>query len=133
MKKTMMIAALTALPVGLSGCDKKPEAPKVEAPKAAATADAMPNMEMPVGSKMGKGSGTVTAIDAVAGKGIQIGRGVLEVGGERHRVLNLGAVRIRVGTGDACIGDGRVDDIAGLRMCIELGPRQLLRGRGSPP
>ena len=68
MKKTMMIAALIALPVGLSGCDKKPEAPKVEAPKAAATADAMPNMEMPVGSKMGKGSGTVTAIDAVAGK-----------------------------------------------------------------
>jgi len=68
MKKTMMIAALTALPVGLSGCDKKPEAPKVEAPKAAATADAMPNMEMPVGSKMGKGSGTVTAIDATTGK-----------------------------------------------------------------
>ena len=68
MKKTMMIAALTALPVGLSGCDKKPEAPKVEAPKAAATADAMPNMEMPVGSKMGKGSGTVTAIDAATGK-----------------------------------------------------------------
>ena len=68
MKKTMMIAALIALPVGLSGCDKKPEAPKVEAPKAAATADAMPNMEMPVGSKMGKGSGTVTAIDAATGK-----------------------------------------------------------------
>lgn len=68
MKKTMMIAALTALPVGLSGCDKKPEAPKVEAPKAAATADAMPNMEMPVGSKMGKGSGTVIAIDAATGK-----------------------------------------------------------------
>ena len=68
MKKTMMIAALIALPVGLSGCDKKPEAPKVEAPKAAATADAMPNMEMPVGSKMGKGPGTVTAIDAATGK-----------------------------------------------------------------
>ena len=68
MKKTMMIAALIALPVGLSGCDKKPEAPKVEAPKAAVTADAMPNMEMPVGSKMGKGSGTVTAIDAATGK-----------------------------------------------------------------
>ena len=68
MKKTMMIAALIALPVGLSGCDKKPEAPKVEAPKAAATADAMPNMEMPVGSKVGKGSGTVTAIDPSTGK-----------------------------------------------------------------
>ena len=68
MKKAMILTALLALPIGLSGCDKKPEAPKVEAPKAAATADAMPNMEMPVGSKMGKGSGTVTAVDAVTGK-----------------------------------------------------------------
>ena len=68
MKKAMMIAALVALPVGLSGCDKKPNATKVEAPKAAATADAMSSMEMPVGSKMGKGSGTVTAVDAVMGK-----------------------------------------------------------------
>ena len=68
MKKAMILTALIALPIGLSGCDKKPEAPKVEAPKAAATADAMSNMEMPVGSKMGKGSGTVTAVDAVAGK-----------------------------------------------------------------
>ena len=68
MKKAMILTALIALPIGLSGCDKNPEAPKVEAPKAAATADAMSNMEMPVGSKMGKGSGTVTAVDAVAGK-----------------------------------------------------------------
>ena len=68
MKKTMILTALIALPIGLSGCDKKPEAPEVEAPKAAATADAMPNMEMPVGSKVGKGSGTVTAIDAATGK-----------------------------------------------------------------
>ena len=68
MKKAMILTALIALPIGLSGCDKKPEAPKVQAPKAAATADAMSNMEMPVGSKMGKGSGTVTAVDAVAGK-----------------------------------------------------------------
>ena len=68
MKKAMILTALIALPIGLSGCDKKPEAPKVQAPKAAATADAMSNMEMPVGSKMGKGSGTVTAVDVVAGK-----------------------------------------------------------------
>ena len=68
MKKAMILTALIALPIGLSGCDKKPEAPKVEAPKAAATADAMSNMEMPVGSKMGKGSGTATAVDAVADK-----------------------------------------------------------------
>ena len=68
MKKAMILTALIALPIGLSGCDKKPEAPKVEAPKAAATADAMSNMEMPVGSKMGKGLGIVTAVDAIAGK-----------------------------------------------------------------
>lgn len=68
MKKAMILTALIALPLGLSGCDKKPETPKIEAPKTAATADAMPSMEMPVGSKMGKGSGTVTSIDAAAGK-----------------------------------------------------------------
>jgi Cu/Ag efflux protein CusF len=68
MNKTMMIAALLTLPFGLAGCDKKPEAPKVEAPKIAATAGAMSNMAMPEGSKVGKGSGTVTAVDAAAGK-----------------------------------------------------------------
>ena len=68
MKKTIMIAALLALPVGLSGCGKKAETPKAEAPKAEASTGAMSGMEMPVGSKMGKGSGTVTAIDAAAGK-----------------------------------------------------------------
>ncbi len=68
MKKAMILTALVSLPVGLSGCDKKPQAPEVEAPKAAATADAMSGMAMPAGSKMGKGSGTVTAVDATAGK-----------------------------------------------------------------
>ena len=68
MKKILMFTAMMALPIGLSGCDKKPEAPKVEAPKAAATADTMLNMAMPEGSKMGKGSGTVTAVDAITGK-----------------------------------------------------------------
>ena len=68
MKKAMILTALIALPLGLSGCDKKPEAPKVDAPKADATADAMSSMEMPVGSKMGKGTGTVTAVDAATGK-----------------------------------------------------------------
>ena len=68
MKKAMILTALIALPIGLSGCDKKPEAPKAEAPKAAATDDAMSNMAMPEGAKMGKGSGTVTAVDAATGK-----------------------------------------------------------------
>jgi Cu/Ag efflux protein CusF len=68
MKKSLMLTALIALPVGLSGCDQKPEAPKVATPEAVATADAMSNMAMTAGSKMGKGSGTVTAVDAAAGK-----------------------------------------------------------------
>ena len=68
MKKSLIIAALIAVPFGLSGCDKKPETPKVEASKAAVPADAMSGMAMPEGSKMGKGTGTVTAVDASAGK-----------------------------------------------------------------
>ena len=67
MKKILMFTAMMALPIGLSGCDKKPEAPKVEAPKAAATAEAMSGMPMLAGSKMGNGSGTVTAIDTAKG------------------------------------------------------------------
>ncbi len=68
MNKTLMMTAIAALSVALSGCDKKPEAPKVEAPKVAAPADAMSGMAMPADSKMGKGSGTVTAVDASTGK-----------------------------------------------------------------
>lgn len=69
MKKTMMIAAIAALSVALTGCDKKSEAPTTAAPTgAASTADAMSGMAMPVGAKMGKATGTVTAIDAAAGK-----------------------------------------------------------------
>jgi len=68
MNKTLMMTATAALSVAVSGCDKKAEAPKADAPKMAATADAMSNMAMPEGSKMGKGTGTVTALDAVTGK-----------------------------------------------------------------
>lgn len=63
MKKPLIIAALIVLPVALSGCDKKADAPKAEA-----SAGAMSNMSMPEESKMGKGIGTVTAIDAATGK-----------------------------------------------------------------
>jgi len=63
MKKTLMIAAMLAAPVVLSGCDKKAETPKAEA-----SPDAMGSMAMPVAVKMAKGAGTVTAIDAAAGK-----------------------------------------------------------------
>jgi Cu(I)/Ag(I) efflux system periplasmic protein CusF len=68
MKKTLILTALIALPISLSGCNKKTEEPKVEATKTEATGDAMSNMAMPAASKMGKGSGTVTAVDATAGK-----------------------------------------------------------------
>ncbi len=68
MNKFLIIAALIALPIGLTACDKKTEGPNVDAPKTVAAADAMSNMEMPVGSKMGKGLGIVTAVDAIAGK-----------------------------------------------------------------
>src|SRR3990167_8161365 len=68
MKKTVMIAALMALPLGLTGCGKKSEAPAAETPKAEASPDAMASMAMPADAKMGKATGTVTAIDAAAGK-----------------------------------------------------------------
>lgn len=68
MKESLILAASIALPITLTGCEKKSEAPKAEATEAAAPADAMSGMAMPEGSKMGKGTGTVTAIDATAGK-----------------------------------------------------------------
>ena len=60
MKTSLVIVALIALPVGLSGCD--------QAPNPAAPAAAMSNMAMPEGTRMGKGVGIITAIDAAAGK-----------------------------------------------------------------
>lgn len=68
MKKSLVLAALIALTITLAGCEKKPEGPKAEATEPAAPAEAMSGMVMPEGSKMGKGTGTVTAIDATAGK-----------------------------------------------------------------
>jgi Cu/Ag efflux protein CusF len=47
--------------MGLTGCDKKVKAPKVEA-----SADAMGDMA-PTAVKHGKGTGTVTAIDPAKG------------------------------------------------------------------
>lgn len=62
MKKTVLVAALVTLPLGLAGCDKKAEAPKAEA-----STDAMGGMAMPTEVKHGKGTGTVTAIDPAKG------------------------------------------------------------------
>lgn len=63
MKKIILMAAMIALPLGLAACDKKTEAPKAEV-----SAEAMGDMAMSTDTKVGKGSGTVTAIDAAAGK-----------------------------------------------------------------
>lgn len=62
MKKTVLMAAMIALPLGLVGCDKKAEAPKAEA-----SGDAMGGMAMPAEVKHGKGTATVTAIDSAKG------------------------------------------------------------------
>lgn len=62
MKKTILMAAMFALPLGLAGCDKKAEAPKAEASGAA-----MGDMAMTVEVKHSKGTGTVTAIDPAKG------------------------------------------------------------------
>lgn len=63
MKKSLIVAALIALPVTLSGCDKQADAPKPEA-----SGGAMGDMAMPADAKMAKGTGTVAAIDPAAGK-----------------------------------------------------------------
>ena len=68
MKMQMMTAALAAALVSLSGCNKQAETPSAEAPKAAVASDAMSDMAMPAGTKMGAASGTVVAIDTAGGK-----------------------------------------------------------------
>ncbi len=62
MRKVILMAGIIALPVGLAGCDKTPEAPKAEA-----SADAMGDMAMATAVKHGKGIGTVTAIEPAKG------------------------------------------------------------------
>ena len=57
MTKTLTIATLLAVSIGLSGCDSKTAAPTAVASKA----------EAPGAAKSGKATGTVTAIDSAAG------------------------------------------------------------------
>ena len=65
----MVIAAMAALSVALSGCGKKAESLTADAPTGAeSTADAMSGMAIPARVKSGKATGIVTAIDATAGK-----------------------------------------------------------------
>lgn len=63
MKKTVLLATLVAMPLGLSACNKPADTPKAEV-----SADAMGGMAMSAEAEMAKGSGTVTAIDTAAGK-----------------------------------------------------------------
>lgn len=121
MKKTMVLIALIALPFGLSGCDKKPEAPKAEASKAAASTDTMSNMAMPAGSKMGKGSGTVTAVDATAGK-ITLDHGAIPAVGWPAMKMGFSAkpdVLNGVAVGDKVDFDVTVTDSAGEVTAIK--------------
>ena len=68
MKMQMMTVALAAALAGLSACNKQAETPAADAPKAAVASDAMSDMAMPAGAKMGAASGTVVAIDPPGGK-----------------------------------------------------------------
>lgn len=63
MKKTVLMASLFALPLGLSACDKPAATPNAEAP-----GDAGGEVAMSAAAKIGKGKGTVTAIDTEAAK-----------------------------------------------------------------
>lgn len=58
-----MIAAQIAVLAGLSGCDKQAKAPEIDAPS-----ETTGDIAMPAEMKIGKGIGTVTAIDMVSGK-----------------------------------------------------------------
>ena len=57
MTKSLTMAALVVVSIGLSGCEQKAEAPTAGASSAA----------VPVTGKSGKATGMVTAIDAAAG------------------------------------------------------------------
>lgn len=63
MRKFLPTAMLFALPVALAGCGKTADTPETEV-----SADTMSEMAMPAETKMASGSGTVTAIDAAAGR-----------------------------------------------------------------
>lgn len=63
MRKFLSTAILFALPVALAGCDKAADTPKAEV-----SADTMGEMTMPGEMRTAMGSGTVTAIDAAAGR-----------------------------------------------------------------
>jgi Cu(I)/Ag(I) efflux system periplasmic protein CusF len=67
MKPLYLPAALTTA-ILLSACGQKAETTAMEQPAATNAAADMGKMAMPVGAKMGKSTGTVTAIDKAAGK-----------------------------------------------------------------
>jgi Cu(I)/Ag(I) efflux system protein CusF len=66
--KSFYLLAPIASAVLLSACGQKAETTVKEQPAATSAPADMGNMAMPADTKMGKGTGTVTAIDKVAGK-----------------------------------------------------------------
>jgi Cu(I)/Ag(I) efflux system periplasmic protein CusF len=67
MKPLYLTAALATF-ILLSACGQKAETTAKEQPAATTAASDMGNMAMPAQAKMAKSTGTVTAIDKVAGK-----------------------------------------------------------------
>ena len=69
MKIVSTLAAALTVTLILAGCDKKTDAPTVVSTfEGTPITSDIPAMTMPAGRKMGRGSGTVTAIANVAGK-----------------------------------------------------------------
>ena len=66
--KFLFLTAALAPAILLSACGQKAETTATEPPAATSAAADMGNMAMPVGAKMAKSTGTVTAIDKAAGK-----------------------------------------------------------------
>lgn len=120
MTTTLKLAALIAATIGLAACDKKAEAPAAEAPKTAASADAMPNMAMPIDAKMGKATGTVTAVDAAAGK-ITLDHGAIPSVGWSAMTMGFSAkpdLLAGVAVGDTVDFDVSVTDSGGQVTAI---------------
>ena len=70
MNRIPLILTVLGLAGGLAACGQQPAEEAREATPAdqsAAAGSKMPGMDMPAGSKMAKGTGTVTAVDPQAG------------------------------------------------------------------
>ena len=111
MTKTLTIAALVAVSIGLSGCEQKAEAPTAEASRAAA----------PIEAKSGKAAGTVTAIDAAAGT-ITLDHGAIPALGWPPMKMGFSAkpdLLVGISVGDKVNFDVTVTDSGGQINAIQ--------------